>query len=47
LPNYQQPLKLDAAVAWIGHKGIGVKFKNLSPYQEEIIQTFIEKEENI
>jgi uncharacterized protein (TIGR02266 family) len=46
LPNYQQPLKLDAAVAWIGNKGIGVKFKALSPYQEEIIQSFIEKEEN-
>jgi Tfp pilus assembly protein PilZ len=47
LPNYQQPLKLDAAVAWIGNKGIGIKFKDLSPYQEEIIQSFIEKEENI
>ena len=46
LPNYQQPLKLDAGVAWIGHRGIGVKFKNLSPYQEEIIQSFIEKDES-
>lgn len=45
LPNYQQPLKLDSSVAWIGHRGIGVKFKNLSPYQEEIIHSFIEKEE--
>lgn len=47
LPNYQQPMKLDATVAWIGNKGIGVKFKNLSPYQEEIIQAFIEQEENV
>jgi len=46
LPNYQQPLKLDAAVAWIGQKGIGVRFRQLSPYQEEIIRSFIEKEEN-
>jgi Tfp pilus assembly protein PilZ len=45
LPNYQQPLKLDSSVAWIGHRGIGVKFKNLSPYQEEIIHSYIEKEE--
>jgi Tfp pilus assembly protein PilZ len=46
LPNYQQPLKLDAAVAWIGQKGIGVRFRQLSSYQEEIIRSFIEKEEN-
>ena len=45
LPNYQQPLKLDSSVAWIGHRGIGVKFKHLSPYQEEIIQSYIAKEE--
>lgn len=46
LPNYQQPLKLDAAVAWVGRKGIGVRFRQLSSYQEEIIRSFIEKEEN-
>ena len=45
LPNYQQPLKLDSSVAWIGRRGIGVKFKHLSPYQEEIIHSYIEKEE--
>ena len=45
LPNYQQPLKLDSSVAWIGQRGIGVKFKHLSPYQEEIIHSYIEKEE--
>jgi uncharacterized protein (TIGR02266 family) len=45
LPNYQQALKLDSSVAWIGHRGIGVKFKHLSPYQEEIIHSYIEKEE--
>ena len=46
LPNYQQPLKLGASVAWIGHRGIGVSLKNLSSYQEEIIQSFIQKEED-
>jgi Tfp pilus assembly protein PilZ len=46
LPSYQQPLKLEASVAWIGHRGIGVKFKHLSPYQEEIIQSFIEKKDD-
>jgi Tfp pilus assembly protein PilZ len=47
LPTYAQPLKLDAAVAWIGHKGIGIRFKSLSPFQEDIIQSYIEKEENV
>jgi len=46
LPSYQQPLKLVAGVAWIGHRGIGVKFKHLSPYQAEIIQSFIEKKDD-
>ena len=46
LPNYQKPLKLDGSVAWIGHRGIGVKLKNLSSYQAEMIQSFLEKEDN-
>jgi Tfp pilus assembly protein PilZ len=46
LPSYQQPLKLEASVAWIGHRGIGIKFKHLSPYQEEIIQSFIDKKDD-
>ncbi len=45
LPCYQQPLKLEASVAWIGHRGIGIKFKHLSPYQEEIMQSFIAQKE--
>jgi Tfp pilus assembly protein PilZ len=45
LPSYQQPLKLEASVAWIGQRGIGIKFKHLSPYQEEIIQSFIDKKD--
>ena len=45
LPNYQQLLTLEASVAWTGNKGVGIKFTNLSPYQEEIIRSYIEKEE--
>ena len=45
LPNYNQPLKLDANIAWIGHKGIGVKLKNLSSYQNEMIQAFLQIED--
>ena len=46
LPNYQQPLTLDASVTWIGDKGVGIRFTNLSPYQEEIIRSYIEKEDS-
>ena len=45
LPNYQQALTLEASVAWIGNKGIGIRFTNLSPYQEEIIRSYIDKEQ--
>ena len=45
LPNYQHPLTLEGAVAWIGNKGVGIRFTNLSPYQKEIIRSYIEKEE--
>ena len=47
LPNYQQALTLEAKAAWIGSKGVGVRFANLSPYQEEIIRSYIEKEETV
>lgn len=43
LPNYQQPLKLDAVVVRIGLNGVGVQFKDLSPYQDEIIRSFLEQ----
>ena len=45
LPNYEHQLTLEASVAWIGSNGIGIQFTNLSSYQEEIIRTYIEKEE--
>lgn len=43
VPDYQQTLKLSGIIVWIGHQGIGVKFKNLSPYQEDMIKSFIKK----
>lgn len=44
LPNSQHPLKLNAAVAWVGNNGVGVKFLNLSPNQEEIIGSYLKEE---
>ncbi len=43
LPNYQQEFKLNGMIVWIGHQGIGVKFQNLSPHQEDTIKHFIDK----
>jgi Tfp pilus assembly protein PilZ len=43
LPNYQQMFKLLGMIVWVGHQGIGVKFQNLSPYQQEMIKSFIDK----
>ena len=42
LPNYPHPFKLNGHIARSGPKGIGVKFYNLSPTQEEVITKFIE-----
>ena len=42
LPNYDNAFKLDGRIARSGPKGIGVKFYNLSPTQEDIIIKFIE-----
>jgi len=42
LPNYENAFQLDGRIARSGPKGIGVKFYNLSPAQENIILKFIE-----
>lgn len=47
LPNSEHPLRLEGRIVWLGHKGIGVKFNKLNPNEEHLIQSFIEKEENV
>jgi Tfp pilus assembly protein PilZ len=42
LPKYDNAFQLDGRIARSGPKGIGVKFYNLSPSQEDIIIKFIE-----
>jgi Tfp pilus assembly protein PilZ len=42
LPNRQEPFQLNGRIARSGNRGIGVKFFNLSPSQEDYILKFIE-----
>jgi len=42
LPNYFEAFQLDGRIARSGPRGIGVKFDNLSPDQEDVIRKFIE-----
>jgi Tfp pilus assembly protein PilZ len=42
LPNHPDPFQLNGRIARSGPRGIGVKFYNLSPTQEDIILEFIE-----
>ena len=43
LPGNEQVFNLQGMIVWIGHQGIGVKFQNLPPDQEDSIKSFIEK----
>jgi Tfp pilus assembly protein PilZ len=42
LPNHDQAFELDGRIARSSPRGIGVKYHNLSPNQEDIILKFIE-----
>jgi len=41
LPNYQETLQLKGRIARSGSSGIGVKFYDLSPSQQDLIQKYI------
>jgi Tfp pilus assembly protein PilZ len=42
LPNYHEAFQLKGRIARSGSRGIGVKFFDLTPTQEDLIQKFIE-----
>jgi Tfp pilus assembly protein PilZ len=42
LPNYHEAFQLKGRIARSGSRGIGVKFYDLTPTQEDLIQKFIE-----
>jgi uncharacterized protein (TIGR02266 family) len=45
LPDSSQPFSLSGKVAWSGPQGFGVKFENLRHPQDNVIKSFVEKEE--
>jgi hypothetical protein len=47
VPNSQIPFQLTGEIVWSGLHGIGVKFKYLTQFQLEMIQSFSEKMEEV
>ena len=45
LPNHPQPFTFRGKIAWIGVKGFGVKFENVSVLQGDILKSFIAQKE--
>ncbi len=45
LPNHSKPFTLKGKVAWSSTKGFGVKFKDMSVHQGEILKTFVDQNE--
>ena len=45
LPDNDETLNLTSEIAWTGRYGIGVKFKELTEEQENIIRSFVEADE--
>lgn len=45
LPNHSKPFTLKGEVAWSSPRGFGVKFKDMSAQQEEILKRFVDQNE--
>ena len=45
LPDSSPPFSLSGKVAWSGPQGFGVKFDTLPPPQNNVIKSFVEKQE--
>ncbi|MBF0225579.1 MAG: PilZ domain-containing protein [Desulfobacterales bacterium] len=43
LPNHPRPIKLNGEVTRASKKGVGVSFKKLTPYMEEMLKVIVEK----
>ncbi|UCF89884.1 MAG: PilZ domain-containing protein, partial [Desulfobacterales bacterium] len=42
LPKYPHPFGLTGKIAWVGSRGFGVKFDEVTQHQKEILKTFVE-----
>jgi uncharacterized protein (TIGR02266 family) len=45
LPSHTKPFTLRGKVAWSSPRGFGVKFREMSPQQGEILKTFVDQNE--
>jgi Tfp pilus assembly protein PilZ len=43
MPGFGKPLKVKGEIVQVSRSGIGVEFKNMSPYVEEMIATLIHR----
>jgi Tfp pilus assembly protein PilZ len=43
MPGFGKPLKVKGEIVQVSRSGIGVEFKNMSPYVEEMIATLINR----
>jgi Tfp pilus assembly protein PilZ len=41
MPGVDKPLKVNGEIVQVNRSGIGVEFKNMSPYVEEMLATLI------
>jgi hypothetical protein len=47
IPGHRVPFQLTGEIVWSGSQGIGVKFRYLTQFQLQVIQSFSEKMEEI
>ncbi|MGD2185442.1 MAG: PilZ domain-containing protein, partial [Desulfobacterales bacterium] len=47
VPHYQKPLSISGEIVWSSQNGIGIKFKQLTSHQIDVIQAFSEYTEQV
>ena len=47
VPHYQKPLTISGEIVWRSQNGIGIKFRQLTPHQIDVIKSFSENLEQI
>jgi len=47
VPHYQKPLTISGEIVWSSQNGIGIKFRQLTPHQIDVIKTFLENTEEV
>ena len=47
IPHYQKPLTISGKIVWSSQNGIGIKFRQLTPHQIDVIKAFSENKEQV